>query len=101
MGLRLDLHALLVSKLGSSNVYYQPPESVKMNYPCIVYTYSSNDTRFADDRPYSIVRKYQVTVIDPNPDSSIPDKIATLSKCSLDRVFTASKLNHYVFTLYY
>ena len=37
MANRLDLQALLEDLLGSRNVYYQPPESVKMNYPAIVY----------------------------------------------------------------
>ena len=34
---RNDLQKLLVEVLGSKNVYFQPPESVKMKYPAIVY----------------------------------------------------------------
>ena len=34
---REELHELLVSVLGSRNVYFQPPESIRMQYPAIVY----------------------------------------------------------------
>ena len=34
---RLILHDELITLLGSSNVYFQPPTSIKMNYPCIIY----------------------------------------------------------------
>ena len=34
---RLELHALLVELLGSTNVYYEPPETLKMSYPAIRY----------------------------------------------------------------
>lgn len=101
MGTRLDLHDLFRDILGSSNVYFQPPETIKMNYPCIVYERSSNDTRFADDRPYKTVRKYTATLIDKNPDTKLPDKFEELTLCRLNRVFTASNLNHYVYDIYY
>ena len=69
MANRLDLQALLEDLLGSRNVYYQPPESVKMNYPAIVYALEDIENTFADDGVYLSNRKYLVTVIDKNPDS--------------------------------
>ena len=101
MGSRLELHALLVSILGSNHVYFQPPASIQMSYPCIVYERSSNDTKFADDRPYRQTKKYTVTVIDKNPDSAIPDKVAKLPLCKLGRCYTTENLNHDSFDLYY
>ena len=52
MANRLDLQALLEDLLGSRNVYYQPPESKKMNYPAIVYTLEDIESTFADDGLY-------------------------------------------------
>jgi hypothetical protein len=72
-----------------------------MQYPCIVYTRDTADTRYADDIPYRRVKRYQVTVIDRNPDSEIPDKVAQLKLCRHARSFPANNLNHDVFDLYY
>jgi len=98
---RLDLQALLVDLLGSDNVYFQPPPSVVMAYPCIVYKRYSAKTIFSDNQPYRNVKRYVVTVIDSDPDSDIPDKVAQLPLCSFYRNYTADDLNHDVFYLYY
>ena len=55
MGQRLDLQTELEELLGSRNVYFQPPESLRMNYPCIRYTRSSGETTFADNKPYTLL----------------------------------------------
>lgn len=101
MDRRLRLHEILVGILGSNHVYFQPPASLKMVYPCIVYQYSTGDTQFADDGPYVFFKRYQITVIDPNPDSEIPEKVKDLPRCLNDRNYVSDNLNHYVFNLYY
>lgn len=101
MGDRTDLQALLETLLGSDAVYFQPPPSVRMVYPCIIYERNYVKTAFADNNPYSVEKRYSVTVIDKNPDSVIPEKIAALPKCAFDRHYTADYLNHDVFTLYF
>ena len=101
MGSRLDLQTKLEEILGSRNVYFQPPESVKIQYPCIVYQRSSIDVKFANDNPYSKVKKYTVTVIDKNPDSDIPDKLILLPQCIFTRHYTADNLNHDSYNLYF
>lgn len=101
MAQRLELQALLKSLLGSDNVYFQPPPTVNMEYPAIVYNRDDVVIEFANNRPYKHKKRYQVTVIDPDPDSDIPDKIAELPLCSFDRFYTADNLNHDVFTLYF
>jgi hypothetical protein len=101
MAQRLELQTLLVTLLGSNNVYFQPPPTVKMQYPCIVYHRDNSDTIFADNNPYKIDKRYQVTVIDANPDSDIPDKVAALPLCSYDRFYTADNLNHDVYNLFF
>lgn len=98
---RLELQTLLEELLGSENVYFQPPANVQMNYPCIVYKRDTADTQFAGNKPYIYVKRYMVTVIDRNPDSEIPDKIAALPQCLFNRNYPANGLHHDVFNLYF
>jgi len=99
MGQRLDLQDLLLTIV--PNVYFQPPESLKMEYPCIVYHRDYSNTEFADDRPYLHRKRYLVMVIDENPDSAIPTKVAELPMCLFDRFYTAKNLNHDIFKLFF
>lgn len=101
MGQRLELQSILVGILGSKNVYFQPPPSKQMQYPCIVYHRDYAETMFADDHPYRHVKRYQITVMDEDPDSDIPDKVAALPMCVFDRFFTADNLNHDVYKLFF
>lgn len=101
MGTRLQLHQMLSDVLGTDHVYFQPPASVKMRYPCIVYQRTSGYTRFADDRPYKFKKRYQVTYIDSDPDSEVVDRIAMLPMCTYDRHYTSDNLNHDTFNLYF
>lgn len=101
MAQRLELQALLRDILGAENVYFQPPETIVMQYPCIVYRRDSASTIHADDRPYNQRYRYQVMVIDQNPDSDIPDKVAALPMCRYDRFYTVNNLNHDVFKLFF
>ena len=101
MGTRLELHEVLCNIIGSRNVYYQPPESIKMNYPAIVYSRNDISNKYGDDIPYVQSVSYQVTVIDKDPDSTIVSDIAKLPYCRFNRHFTSDNLNHDVFTLYY
>ena len=101
MGTRIELQDLLETVLGSRNVYFQPPPTLQMLYPCIVYNLNDMKTIFADNNPYKIEKRYSLTVIDKNPDSSIPDKIALLQKCIFDRHFVTENLNHNVFIIYF
>jgi hypothetical protein len=101
MGQRLQLQMLLESIIGTRNVYFQPPANLRMQYPCIVYKRDTARTRFAGNLPYRYTKRYQVTLIDQDPDSVIPDKIAALPMCTFDRSFAADNLNHDVFSLYF
>ena len=98
---RIELQALLENVLGSRNVYFQPPESVKLKYPAIVYSLSTIESRFADNSAYSRFKTYQITVIDTNPDSDIRDRVSELPMCRFRSSYTADRLNHYVFSMYY
>lgn len=99
---RLQLHEILVELVGEEwTVYFQPPSNITMTYPCIRYERDSAETQFAGNRPYRYTKRYQVMVIDKDPDSLIPDKIAGLPMCVFDRHYKVDKLNHDVFNLYF
>jgi hypothetical protein len=102
MASRLDLQSEFEKILGSRNVYFNPPSSIRMTYPCIRYSRSSIVDKHADDRIYNSDNRYEVTVIDPNPDSKIPDVIRMhFPMCRFDRSYVADNLSHSVLTLYY
>ena len=101
MATRVDLQNVLEKLLGSRNVYYQPPESLKMNYPAIVYARKTIDNSYANNSVYKQNYAYEITVIDKNPDSEIVNKVSKLPTCRFDRHFKSDNLNHDVFTLYY
>ena len=101
MASRLELQAKLEELLGSKNVYYQPPETVKMTYPAIRYSKSRIETRKAEDSIYLKNTRYEVIVIDPRPDNPVIDKLLELPHCSYDRHYKSDNLNHDALTLYY
>lgn len=97
---RLDLHEKFCDILGTRNVYFQPPASVKMNYPAIVYSISRIDSIHANDAVYIQRPGYEVILIDKNPDSEYVEKIMQLRHCRFDRHYESDNLNHDVFTIY-
>ena len=101
MNRREELHEILCEALGSRNVYFQPPESIKMKYPAIVYSRDDIDNSFANDSVYMQSLAYSVTVIDSDPDSKIVDKVSKLPRCQYDRHYKTDNLNHDIFTIYY
>ena len=107
MGTRLELQTELESVIGKrldnkQNVYFQPPESVKMVYPCIVYNLDSIDQSHADNIVYRNTKGYQITLIEKDPDSIFLDKILkSFKQIRFERSFVSSNLYHRVFRLYY
>lgn len=99
MGNRLDLSKMLHDVLGSDNVYFQPPPSLKMKFPCIVYERVRINTRFADNKPYKLTDSYQLTYIDTNPDSDIPKKLAELPMCIFERFYVNDNKYYNVFRI--
>lgn len=99
MAQRLQLQTLL--KTLCENVYFQQPSNVKMIYPAIVYEIDFGKSTFADNKPYTTATRYKVTIIDRDPDSEIPAKVAALPMTSFDRRFTAYDMHHTVYNMYF
>lgn len=98
---RLELHSVLQELLGSSNVYYQPPESIKMQYDAIRYSKKTMDSKYANDRKYSMIDCYEIIVISRLPDNPVIKKLLSLPYCSYDRHYVADNLHHDVLTIYW
>lgn len=99
MGQRLEFQTILENLLGTDKVYFQPPPGHMLSYPCIVYNRSDIHSAHADNIPYKLQDSYTVTVMDTDPDSDIPKKVAGLPTARFDRHFTSNNLNHDVFTI--
>jgi hypothetical protein len=101
MGTRLEFQAVLAGVQHGTSVYFQPPPNVAMTYPAIIYNRDYQAAEFADNVLYSRTTRYQVTVIDPDPDSTIPDKVAELPLTRFVRHFTTEGLNHDIYDVYF
>ena len=101
MGSRIELQALLEELLGSRNVYFQPPESIRMKYPAIVYSLNNIEKFHASNEIHKQNIAYTIAYIDEDPDSENVEKISKLPYCNFDRFYTSDNLNHYIFTIYY
>lgn len=97
---RIDLQTTLQDILGSKNVYYDPPETLKISYPAIIYSKSGLTNKKADDANYHINTKYDITVIDKRPDNAVIKKLLELPYCSYDRHFVSDNLHHDTLTIY-
>jgi hypothetical protein len=99
MARRLQLHQLL--ETFTPKVYFQPPTNIKLEYPCIIYKRDFAHTKFADDIPYDHKLRYAITIIDQDPDSEIPEKVAAMPMSVFNRFFTVDNLNHDVYNVYF
>lgn len=100
---RLKLQTLLqeVSGLSEAEVHFQPPNGTMMEYPAITYSRNRAEVLFADNLPYRSAMGYTVTVIHPDPDNDIRDKVAALPYCAFERWYAADGLNHDVYNLFF
>lgn len=98
---RLELDAKLRRILGSDNLYFEPPASLKMKYPCIRYSRSRIDTRHADNKVYISRQRYEIVAIYYDADSDLADRILFNDEdltLSHDRHYVGDGLHHDVFT---
>lgn len=98
---RLKLHTKLVDILGTKNVYYQPPENLKMDYPCIKYSIDNIESKYGNNKKYSMYNLYSIIVIDKKPDNEAIKKILELPYSYFDRHYVSNNLNHDVILLYF
>lgn len=99
---RIDLQFKLEDILGSNNVYFQPPEKIKLQYPCIVYKRTRPYNRYADNNSYLIINAYTLTYIDKNPDNDMTERLLkAFNRIEAGSSYNSDSLYHYSFELYY
>ena len=104
MGQRSELHLLLKSLYinGDPHVYYQPPKDQEIKYPCIIYKLDDMPAIHADNNPYLWGHRYQVTVIDRNPESPLRERVVALPTARMQTSpYVKDNLHHFVFSIYY
>ena len=98
-----ELQEVLQEVMGKDGIaYFQPPENIKMKYPCIVFERTNALTNYADNKPYSVTKRYTVTLITRGADNDkYLDKLLMLPMCTFDRQFISDLIVHDVFTIYF
>lgn len=84
------------------NVYFQPPSSVVLKYPCIIYSRKKIVQRAADNLNYIVRVGYQITCISRDPDNPIPMTLMnSLQMIYWENEYVTENLYHTILTLYY
>lgn len=100
----MDRHQLQteLERLGIKNVYFQPPENVKLKYPACIYSLMNHRTHHADDRPYFARPKYNVQYITRDPDDSmINNLVMAFPTITHNTSFKSDGLYHFSYELYF
>lgn len=98
---RVELQDALEDFMGSRNVYFRPPESVKLKYPCIIYNVRSGDSQYADNSTYIFHRSYDIQIIHKEADTDLIERfVFTFPKAKFDSSFAVDNLIHENFILY-
>lgn len=97
---REELQTIFENLLESKNVYYQPPETLKISYPAIIYTKSTITKTHADNKGYRINTRYNIIVVSQRPDHPVIQKLLELPYCSYDRRYISDNLYHDSLNLY-
>lgn len=104
---RLELDQSLLAILQSENIqnaedhlYFQPPANIALKYPCIIYSRDNAYQGFANNKCYIGRTRYEIKVIDRNPDSVIPNKVSKLQYTSFNTHYIIDNLNHDVYSTY-
>lgn len=95
-----DLLHLLRQAVQHNQVYFQPPENLKIEYPAVVFHLSKIEIDHASDTPYKGAKEYSVTLITKDPEPDVIDEILKIPYSSLDTTYISDGMNHFVFTVY-
>lgn len=96
---RIDLDNML--KTLCDNVYFQPPESKKLEYPCIIYSRDKIKSQKADNRPYLTYCAYAMRYVTKDVDDPLVVTLAELPKCEHTRHYHKDNLHYDSYTIYY
>lgn len=85
---------------GLKGVYFEPPENLKIFYPCIVYNLRGVRDSYADNVVYLGRDEYSITLIELDPDSPVYRQMLTsIPNIRMDSAYTSDGLYHKSFTV--
>lgn len=98
---RIEIGNKLKLILGNNRTYYQPPENIKLVYPCAIYSLDGIESKNADDRVYFKRNRYTVIFITTDPDNNYYDGlIDNFDIVRFDQRYISDGLYHDVYTIY-
>lgn len=98
---RRKLHQKLLDVSGIP-CYFQTPENLKMEYPCIRYRKDTGKQHNADNLTYKFTTRYNIIYIHEDPDDELVYKlIDSFELIRWDTQYIAENLYHDTFTLYF
>lgn len=98
---RKELQSALEGITGVNKVYFQPPESIRLEYPCIVYSIKNHGFNHANDDKYIGVDKYEAVLIQKTYNESLIKSILRMKFCSHDAEYLNDNLYHDAFTIFW
>jgi hypothetical protein len=98
LALREILYDLMESCGETPRLYYQPNESFKMVYPCIVYHLRRMGKQNANNHAYIETIDFDVTYITRDTESKVPSSLNAMPMMVFDRYYTSENLHHYAYT---
>lgn len=98
-----DVGDILSNVIGDEDlVHFQPSESIKLTFPCILFKFEGFKDFFANDGRHMLREKYSVTHVYQNPEADLKEEIlSAFLFASFDRQYIADNLYHDVYTIYY
>ena len=99
-----DVRDILYTINNTKNVYYDPPTSIQMKFPCFRFNMNNTDVKFADNFAYLRTKRWTVTYITRDVediDPVVKGMLDTFKYCSQETQFKSDNLQHVVFNLYY
>lgn len=85
-------------------VYYDPPTSIQMQYPCFRFTMNNTDSKYADNIHYINTKRWALTYITRDVeeiDMVIKKVLDAFKYCTHETTFKSDNLNNVVFNLYF
>lgn len=91
----------ILEDLSGVNVYFQPPQSIRISYPAIIYSLSNISHTNANNNTYTIEHEYKIVLVDKNPDSKTIEKLMTLPRIRFADQYVKDGLYYNSFYIYY
>ena len=88
--------------LSEGHIYFQPPESLRMVYPALVYNVSRRDYEQADNQLYAQFLIWDLTWISKTPLDFVVDALLSQLECCVPtREYVSDGLYHTQLSLYF